>query len=111
MPVEAQRTMGTALMWAQADGIDPEGEYMGLHASARPMLGSHLRGVIEIADYDGETYRAMYTAKLGRAVYVLHAFQKKSKRGRATPQRDLDLIVRRLKDARAIEAWKKEGGR
>lgn len=53
-------------------------------------------------DHDGDTYRAVYTAELEETVYVLHCFQKKSKSGRATPQADIDLIERRLKDARAL---------
>jgi len=60
-------------------------------------LGS---GVIElIEDFDGDTYRAVYTVRFGDAVYVLHAFKKKSKRGIATPQSDMNLVKRRLKDA------------
>ena len=50
-------------------------------------------------DYDGNTYRAVYTVKFEEAVYVLHAFQKKSKSGYATPKLVLDLIRRRLKAA------------
>lgn len=60
-------------------------------------LGS---GVIElIEDFDGDTYRAVYTVRFGDAVYVLHAFKKKSKRGIATPQSDINFVKRRLKDA------------
>jgi phage-related protein len=51
-------------------------------------------------DYDGDTYRAVYTVKFTEAVYVLHCFQKKSKQGIATPKQDIDLIERRLKRAR-----------
>jgi hypothetical protein len=54
-----------------------------------------------IDDFDGDTYRAIYTVRLESAVYVLHAFKKKSKQGSKTPQRDIDLIKRRLKDAEA----------
>ena len=49
----------------------------------------------------GDTYRAVYTVRLESAVYVLHAFKKKSKQGSKTPQSDIDLIKRRLKDAEA----------
>jgi phage-related protein len=49
--------------------------------------------------FDGDTYRAVYTVRFGDAVYVLHAFKKKSKRGVKTPQHDIDLVKRRLKDA------------
>jgi len=65
--------------------------------------------VLEIVDsHDGDTYRAVYTVRFTRAVYVLHAFQKKSKRGIATPKADLDLIKQRLKRAREdYEQWLK----
>ena len=51
---------------------------------------------------EGDTFRAVYTVRLADRVYVLHAFQKKSKRGMATPQAEVDLIRRRLKLAEAI---------
>lgn len=50
-----------------------------------------------VEDYDGDTYRAVYTVKFAGAVYVIHAFQKKSRRGSETPKSDLDLIKQRLK--------------
>lgn len=50
-----------------------------------------------VDDFQTDTYRAVYTVKFGDAVYVLHAFQKKSKRGTATPKAEIDLIKRRLK--------------
>lgn len=57
-------------------------------------------GVLEVvASHDGDTYRAVYTVKFRGAVYVLHCFQKKSKRGVATPKAEMDLIERRLKAA------------
>jgi phage-related protein len=58
------------------------------------------RGVLEIVDdFDGDAYRAVYTVKFAGVIYVLHAFQKKSKKGIATPQREIDLIKARLKRA------------
>jgi len=65
--------------------------------------------VLEIVDdFDGDTYRAVYTIRFANAVYVLHAFQKKSKRGIATPNAELDLIERRLKRAREdYQQWSK----
>ena len=70
-------------------------------ASAKPMKGSHLPGVYELReDHKGDTYRTVYIAKLENAVYVLHCFQKKAKSGIATPQKDIDLIVKRLKWAK-----------
>ena len=50
------------------------------------------------SDHESDTYRAVYTTKIGDKIYVLHAFQKKSKRGIATPKKEIDLIKRRLKD-------------
>ncbi len=57
--------------------------------------------VLEVVDrYDGDTYRAVYTVKFSGVVYVLHAFQKKAKKGIATPKADIDLIKSRLKLAK-----------
>ena len=57
-------------------------------------------GVLEIvSDFDGNTFRAVYTVKIKGVIYVLHAFQKKSKKGIATPKAELDKIKRRLKEA------------
>lgn len=57
---------------------------------------------MELVDnFDGDTYRAVYTVRFARAVYVLHALKKKSKSGIKTPQCDIDLIKRRLRDAEA----------
>ena len=52
-----------------------------------------------VAPFDSDAYRAVYTVRFADVVYVLHAFQKKSTKGIATPQRDIDLIRRRLADA------------
>jgi phage-related protein len=69
--------------------------------NAKPLKG--LSGVLEIRDnFDGDTYRAVYTVRLEGILYVLHAFQKKSTSGKATPQRHMDLIRQRLRDAEAI---------
>ncbi len=63
-----------------------------------------LSDVVEVRDdHDGETFRAMYTAKVEERIYVLHAFQKKSKSGIANPKGELDLVRQRLKEARTIE--------
>ena len=79
------------------------------HPDAKPLKGFGGAGVLEIVDdYDGDTYRAVYTVKFSAAVYVLHCFQKKFKHGIATPQQDLDLIEIRLKRARDhYAAWSK----
>lgn len=69
------------------------------HVNAKPMRGFG-PGVLEIvSDYRGDTFRAVYTLKLAGRVYVLHAFQKKSKSGIATPKADLELIRQRLRRA------------
>ena len=64
------------------------------------MKGFGGRSVLEIAaPYDGNTWRTVYTVRFEDAVYVLHAFQKKSKSGIATPKKEIDLIQQRLADA------------
>ena len=70
------------------------------HEQAKPLKGYGGAGVLEIVeDFAGGAYRAVYTVRLTGRVYALHAFQKKSKRGSATPHADLDLIRLRLKRA------------
>ena len=92
-PLEAKLKLGTALRVAQ------EGEQ---HVSAKPMKGP-LREVIEIvAPCDDQTYRLMYTVRLGEVIYVLHTFQKKAHHGIATPKRELELIAARLRIAKTI---------
>ena len=67
---------------------------------AKPLKGFGGRGVLEIVDdFDGDTYRAVYTVKFAGVIYVLHAFQKKSKKGIATPKHEIELIKARLKRA------------
>ncbi|MEG3845907.1 type II toxin-antitoxin system RelE/ParE family toxin [Microcoleus sp. herbarium19] len=90
-PEDVHDIMGYALYLAQTGGK---------HQSAKPLKGFGSAKVLEITDdYDGDTYRAVYTVKFGDTVYVLHAFQKKSKKGIATPQQDIKLIQERLKRA------------
>ena len=100
-PKSVRTTVGVALYVAQAGGEPPE---------AKPLKGFGGRKVLEIvASYDGDTYRTVYTVKLAGTLYVLHAFQKKSKRGRETPKHDLELIRQRLREAEALhEALKKK---
>ena len=70
------------------------------HGSAKPLKGFGGAGVLEIvADHVGDTFRAVYTVKFVTAIYVLHAFQKKSKSGIKTTTEDMELIQRRLKAA------------
>ena len=95
LPEEVQQVMGFALHQAQA------GEE---HPAAKALRGFGGRGVLEVVErHDGDTYRAVYTVRLERAVYVLHCFQKKAKRGIATPKAELDLIRRRLREAETID--------
>jgi len=70
------------------------------HDQAKPLKGFGSAGILEIIeDWEGNTYRAVYTVRLAGCVFVLHVFQKKSKRGVATPGKDMDLIRERLKVA------------
>lgn len=72
----------------------------GKHPAAKVMKGFGGSGVVEIVDdFEDGTYRAVYTVRFSDIVYVLHAFQKKSKKGIATPKSDLDLIKLRLRYA------------
>jgi phage-related protein len=74
---------------------------MSSHPSAKPLKGFKGAGVVEVVeDFDGDTYRAVYTIKFADVVYVLHSFQKKSKQDIATPKQDMDLIEARLKRAK-----------
>ena len=100
-PVEVRRRVGGALWEAQ---IGRKAPY------AKPLKGFGGAGVLEIVDdFDGEAFRAVYTVRFAEAVYVLHAFQKKSKRGIATPKAELDLIERRLKRAKEdYEQWSRK---
>lgn len=101
MPDEVQDAFGYALFIAQSGDK---------HAQAKPLKGFGGAGVLEVVeDFDGDTFRAVYTVRYEEAVYVLHCFQKKSKQGAKTPQQDLDVIQTRLKAARARhEQWLKE---
>lgn len=90
-PDLVQDSMGFALYMAQIGRM---------HGSSKPLKGFGGAGVVEIVDdHQGDTYRAVYTVKFDSAVYVLHAFQKKSKKGIKTPQEEIELIKRRLKAA------------
>src|SRR5881296_297251 len=87
-PPEVRRVMGQAIDDAQ---------WGGEHPAVKALKGFGGRGVLEaVDDFDGNTYRAVYTVKFAGVVYVLHAFQKKSKKGIATPPKDIDLIRQRL---------------
>lgn len=63
-----------------------------------------------IENHDGDTWRAVYTVRFSTGIYVLHAFQKKSKSGIATPRHELDVVAARLKDAEALHRHHMKGG-
>jgi phage-related protein len=87
-PPEVRSDIGYALYAAQNGDTDP---------AAEPMKGFGGASVMEIvAPFDGDTWRAVYTVRFKGVVYVLHAFQKKSKSGRATPKKEINLIHQRL---------------
>jgi phage-related protein len=97
-PKEAQKHIGDALLHVQ---------FGGKPMRAKPLRGFKGAGVLEvIEDYEGDTYRAVYTVRLRYAVYVLHCFQNKSTHGIATARRDLDLIAARLREAEALDRRK-----
>ncbi len=89
-PDAVQDRMGFAIYQAQAGGR---------HRDAKPLKGFG-SGVLQVAArHGGDAYRAVYTVRFASAVYVLHVFRKKAKRGVATPKPELDLIRRRLRAA------------
>lgn len=101
LPHEVQRFFGFALDFAQ------RGEK---HDDVKVLKGFGGAGVLEIVENDiGGTYRAVYTVKFEEAVFVLHAFQKKSKQGIATPKEDMEIIRNRLKVAAVVAQEMKNG--
>jgi phage-related protein len=93
-PEEVRQVMGFALFVAQKGSK---------HPAAKPLKGFKGSGVLEVIDdYDGDTYRTVYTVRFSDAIYVLHAFQKKSKRGSETPKPDIELVKTRLKTAERL---------
>jgi|ERR1700733_2106460 phage-related protein len=98
-PAPVQDVMGYALYLAQRGGK---------HQDAKVLTGFGGAGVVEIIkDYRGDTFRGVYALRLAGAVYVLHAFQKKSNSGRATPRRDMELIKQRLREAEQMARGRK----
>ena len=97
-PEEVRLRVGGALWEAQ----------LGRKAGwSKPLRGFGGAGVLEVVDdFDGDTFRAVYTVRFAGAVYVLHAFQKKSKSGVATPRREIELVEQRLRRAKEdYERW------
>jgi phage-related protein len=97
-PEEVVRAVGFALYEAQKGSKHPH---------AKPLKGFGGAGVLEVVeDFDGSTFRAVYTVRLAGRVYVLHAFQKKARHGIATPKADIELVKKRLRWAEeAHAAW------
>jgi phage-related protein len=88
-PDEVRRVMGFAINDAQ------NGEE---HPRAKALKGFGGRSVLEVVDdEDGDTYRAVYTVRFPGVIYVLHAFQKKSKKGVETPRHEIEVVKARLK--------------
>ena len=101
-PSQVRKDIGHALYLVQTGQTPP---------SSKPMKGLE-SGVFEIVDdYNTNAYRAVYTVKIGRSLYVLHAFQKKSKRGIATPKKEIDQIKRRLRRAKELAKQEEDHGR
>jgi phage-related protein len=97
-PREVRRDIGRALYAAQEGETDP---------ASKPMRGFGGASIVEIvADHRGDTWRTVYTVRFAEAIYVLHAFQKKSKSGIATPKRDIELIRQRLAEAERMHREK-----
>lgn len=94
LPDFVKACMGYALYVAQQGGA---------HRDAKPLRGFGGAGLVEIVtDFDGDTFRAVYAVRLAEAVFVLHVFQKKSRKGRSVPKTEIDLIERRLRQAEQI---------
>lgn len=105
LPVPVRRFFGHALDFAQ------RGEQ---HGASKVLKGFGGAGMLEVVENDADgTYRAVYTVRFREAVFVLHVFQKKSKRGVATPQADMEVIRQRLKVAAIVaqELKDEEAGR
>lgn len=92
-PRGAQKLIGDELQLIQFGGMPKD---------AKPFKGVG-SGVFEIAlRFEGDAYRTVLAVQLGERIYVLHAFQKKSKKGIATPKSDVDLIKQRYKEAKEL---------
>lgn len=93
-PAEVRREIGVALYDAQKGAKSPD---------AKPFKGMG-SGIFEIVNrFDTDTYRTVYAVRIGKSLYILHAFQKKAKKGIKTPQKEVELIKRRYRMAMEIE--------
>jgi phage-related protein len=89
LPKPVRSVFGQAILQAQVGGKHPD---------AKPLRGFSGAGVLEVVEaFEGDAYRAVYTVKFAGVIYVLYAFQKKGKHGRATPKIDIDRIRKRLR--------------
>lgn len=96
MPAEVQDIFGYALHLAQ------NGER---HPKAKPFKIKGEPGLVEVVDdFDGNTYRAIYTIRYNDTVYVIHCFQKKSTIGIKTPKQEVEVVVQRLKRLKELLA-------
>lgn len=99
-PAPVQDHIGYALYVSQRGGK---------HQDAKALSGFGGAGVLEvIKDYRGDTFRAVYTLKYAGAIFVLHTFQKKSKSGKQTPRRDIELIKQRLREAEQMARGRRQ---
>lgn len=97
-PRSVQRDMGVALYVAQLGEVHPD---------TKPLKGFGGASVLEVVSLDKSgTYRSIYTVRFEDAVYVLHAFQKKSKKGIATPKEEMDVVRRRLAEVERLHREK-----
>jgi phage-related protein len=95
-PDEVRRIIGYALYLAQSGQKHPD---------SKPLKGFGGAGVLEVVEeFEGNAYRAVYTVKLANVVYVLHAFQKKSRKGIKTSRANMDKVRARLKLAAEVHA-------
>jgi phage-related protein len=101
LPISVRKFFGHAMNFAQ------KGEQ---HEAAKVLKGFAGAGVLEVVEDDADgTYRAVYTIRFKEAVFVLHCFQKKSKRGISTPQKDMEIVRARLKVAEAVAKEIRDG--
>ncbi len=100
-PDDVKRVIGFALHVAQAGSK---------HADAKPLKGFGGAGVLEVVEeHDGDTFRGVYTVRFAGAVYMLHAFKKKSRRGIRTPTNEIELVRERLRRSEEHYAnWSKD---
>ncbi len=99
-PLGAQKLIGDQLQLMQFGGMPKD---------AKPFKGVG-SGVLEIAlRYDTDAYRTVVAVQLGTRIYVLHAFQKKSRKSAETPQHDIDLIKQRYREAKELSKYEQQG--